>query len=54
MAMTTISPKLQIVISKEVRENLYLAPSRRLQIMEKGGSHHPGAGSPPEIAQGHV
>ena len=37
MAMTTISPKFQIVIPKEVRENLHLAPSQRLQIMEKGG-----------------
>jgi AbrB family looped-hinge helix DNA binding protein len=37
MAMTTISPKFQIVIPKEVREKLHLAPSQRLQIVEKGG-----------------
>ena len=37
MATTTISPKFQIVIPKEVREKLHLAPSQRLQIVEKGG-----------------
>jgi len=37
MAMTTISPKFQIVIPKAVREKLHLAPSQRLQIIEKGG-----------------
>ena len=37
MAMTTISPKFQIVIPKAVREKLHLAPSQRLQIVEKGG-----------------
>ncbi len=36
MAMTTISPKFQIVIPKEVRESR-LAPSQRLQVVEKGG-----------------
>lgn len=37
MAMTTISPKFQIVIPKEVREKLHLTPSQRLQVLEKGG-----------------
>ena len=37
MATTTISPKFQIVIPKAVREKLHLAPSQRLQIIEKGG-----------------
>jgi AbrB family looped-hinge helix DNA binding protein len=37
MASTTISPKFQIVIPKEVREKLHLAPSQRLQVVEKGG-----------------
>jgi len=37
MARTTISPKFQIVIPKEVREKLRLAPSQRLQVVEKGG-----------------
>jgi AbrB family looped-hinge helix DNA binding protein len=37
MATTTISPKFQIVIPKEVREKLHLVPSQRLQIVEKGG-----------------
>jgi AbrB family looped-hinge helix DNA binding protein len=37
MATTTISPKFQIVTPKEVREKLRLAPSQRLQVVEKGG-----------------
>ena len=37
MATTTISPKFQIVIPKEVREKLHLTPSQRLQVLEKGG-----------------
>jgi AbrB family looped-hinge helix DNA binding protein len=37
MATTTISSKFQIVIPKEVREKLQLAPSQRLQVVEKGG-----------------
>lgn len=37
MAMTTISPKFQIVIPKDVREKLRLRPKQRLQVLEKGG-----------------
>jgi AbrB family looped-hinge helix DNA binding protein len=37
MATTTISPKFQIVIPKEVREKLRLSPQQRLQVVEKGG-----------------
>ena len=37
MATTTISPKFQIVIPKEVREKLHLSPKQRLQVVEKGG-----------------
>ena len=37
MSMTTISPKFQIVIPKDVREKLRLSPSQRLQVREKGG-----------------
>jgi AbrB family looped-hinge helix DNA binding protein len=37
MAMTTITSKFQIVIPKEVREKLRLAPQQRLQVIEKGG-----------------
>lgn len=37
MSMTTISPKFQIVIPKDVREKLRLSPSQRLQVLEKGG-----------------
>ncbi|CAI4033492.1 AbrB/MazE/SpoVT family DNA-binding domain-containing protein [Nitrospira tepida] len=37
MAMTTISPKFQVVIPKEVRDKLHLVPSQRLHVVEKGG-----------------
>ena len=37
MSLTTISPKFQIVIPKEVREKLRLSPRQRLQVVEKGG-----------------
>ena len=37
MATTTIAPKFQIVIPKEVREKLHLVSSQRLQVLEKGG-----------------
>ena len=37
MATTTISPKFQIVIPKEVRDKLHLVPQQRLQVIEKGG-----------------
>jgi AbrB family looped-hinge helix DNA binding protein len=38
MATTTISPKFQIVIPKQVREKLRLKPRQRLHVIEKGGS----------------
>ena len=38
MATTTISPKFQIVIPKDVREKLHLRPQQRLQVVEKGES----------------
>jgi len=37
MATTTISPKFQIVIPKDVREKLHLCPQQRLQVVEKSG-----------------
>ena len=37
MATTTISPKFQIVIPKDVREKLGLCPKQRLQVVENGG-----------------
>ena len=37
MSVTTISPKFQIVIPKDVREKLHLSPQQRLQVLEKGG-----------------
>jgi len=37
MAASTISPKFQVVIPKEVRERLHLRPKQRVQVLEKGG-----------------
>jgi len=37
MSMTTISPKFQIVIPKDVREKLHLSPQQRLHVLERGG-----------------
>ncbi len=37
MAATTISPKFQVVIPKEIRERLHLRPKQRVQVLEKGG-----------------
>lgn len=37
MATTTISSKFQVVIPKEVRDKLHLAPRQRLLVVEKGG-----------------
>jgi len=37
MPSTTISPKFQIVIPKDVREKLHLSPQQQLQVVEKGG-----------------
>jgi AbrB family looped-hinge helix DNA binding protein len=37
MATTTISPKFQIVIPKDVRGKLHLSPRQRLYVVEKGG-----------------
>lgn len=37
MPTTTISPKFQVVIPKEVREKLRLRPRQRVQVLEKGG-----------------
>ena len=37
MAPATISSKFQIVIPKQVREELRLKPRQRLQVIEKSG-----------------
>ncbi len=37
MARATLSPKFQIVIPKEVRDRLQLAPGQRFQVFERGG-----------------
>lgn len=37
MQSVTVSPKFQVVIPKEIRENLHLCPGQKLQIMEHEG-----------------
>lgn len=40
MTYTSISPKFQIVIPKEVRRKMALRPKQRLIVMEKRGIIH--------------
>ncbi|MHB8883061.1 MAG: AbrB/MazE/SpoVT family DNA-binding domain-containing protein [Thermodesulfovibrionales bacterium] len=37
MASTTISPKFQVVIPKEVREKLHLKSGQKMTVVTKGG-----------------
>ena len=37
MATTTISPKYQVVIPKEVREKLHLKSGQKMTVVTKGG-----------------
>lgn len=37
MAVTTISPKFQVVIPKDVREKLLLKASQKMSVVTKGG-----------------
>jgi AbrB family looped-hinge helix DNA binding protein len=37
MARTRVSPKFQVVIPKEVRENMDLQVGQELQVVSKGG-----------------
>lgn len=37
MATTTISPKFQVVIPKEVRNKLHLKPGQKMTVVTKGG-----------------
>ena len=37
MARTKISPKYQVVIPKEVREQMGLKPGQEMQVISKGG-----------------
>lgn len=39
-AMVTVSPKFQVVIPAEIRENLHIKPGERLAVIEKGGQIH--------------
>ena len=53
MAVTTISPKFQIVIPKEVREKLRRSPRQHLQIMEKDGIITPVPEVPIKLLKAH-
>lgn len=37
MAVTTISPKYQVVIPKDVREKLHLKSGQKMTVVAKGG-----------------
>ncbi len=37
MATTTISPKFQVVIPKEVRKKLHLKAGQKMTVLTKGG-----------------
>jgi AbrB family looped-hinge helix DNA binding protein len=37
MAVTTISPKFQVVIPKDVREKLLLKAGQKMSVVTKGG-----------------
>ena len=37
MATTTISPKFQVVIPKDVREKLHLKSGQKMSVVTKGG-----------------
>ncbi len=37
MTAVTVSPKYQIVIPKEIRENLKIKPGQKLQLIQVGG-----------------
>lgn len=37
MATTTISPKYQVVIPKEIRERLHLKSGQKMAVVVKGG-----------------
>jgi len=37
MSTTTISPKFQVVIPKEVREKLHLRSGQKMTVVTKGG-----------------
>ena len=37
MATTTISPKYQVVIPKDVREKLHLKSGQKMTVVTKGG-----------------
>ena len=50
MATTTISPKFQIVIPKEVRDRAPSESSAALAGRGEGRGHHPGARSASQIA----
>ena len=37
MATTTVSPKYQVVIPKEIREKLHLKSGQKMSVVTKGG-----------------
>ncbi|MBI2982263.1 MAG: AbrB/MazE/SpoVT family DNA-binding domain-containing protein [Deltaproteobacteria bacterium] len=40
MTYTSVSPKYQVVIPKEVRERIHLKPGQKMIVYERGGVVH--------------
>ena len=40
MTYTSVSPKYQVVIPKEVRERIHLKPGQKMIVYERGGIVH--------------
>jgi AbrB family looped-hinge helix DNA binding protein len=52
MGTTTISPKYQVVIPKEIREKLNLRSGQKMTVVFKGGIIHLIPEKPPEYFRG--
>jgi AbrB family looped-hinge helix DNA binding protein len=52
MGITTISPKYQVVIPKEVREKLQLKKGQKMVVIAKGGIVHMIPEKPPAYFKG--
>lgn len=54
MSVTTISPKYQVVIPKDVREKLHLKSGQKMTVVVKGGVVHMVPEKPVESFRGFV
>jgi AbrB family looped-hinge helix DNA binding protein len=54
MAVTTISPKFQVVIPKEIREKLQLKSGQKMTVVTKGGVVYMVPEKPTESLRGFI